>query len=550
MRVLIGLSNGRVNENGPYKMLIADVDQIGAIKLEWKDLNAVELSKCENIRVNMSNYNPFKNPEEYIEAEFDINKLVNDDINLSNFQITNLYTNEKGEVELFRTVNSLGQVEMHDISEFQYKKKYCISGTEIDSLPSFIKREPLSRAYEWWKNKDEASKLPKNRFAVSNFETYEEMPVKLLYHYLIGVKGFELGYHTATDIKDKNSRETKHEYFLFNGTANIKLIESIPKFVDALDEIEIYGNNDPYPDKQKLFYYGATMSMICNYRNYPNFDWSERPNSQSNFDKTGVEVTIDAVSDLFAIYNKYENAKCISKTWRLGEYENFYGTTLTNLLPSELINLSEKLKTEKQRGEFGHWSNYSIAEWMKTMSLALCPQYYSANLRKNLNPILENYQPLFSNKTARMIESIGSKDALEVMKWAKVNVEEVIQNTVLIKEDGKEQEARVTTEQMNSLFTFKKNKEDLPDWLQIYSAKTIQRLGGGEYLRQLISARGEDSVKEFIGIIAEQMENAQRNEEREQKEEAVRADGLYVMGQDSLDNVEDDIDALTMKRAA
>ena len=47
---------------------------------------------------------------------------------------------------------------MHDISELEYRKKSSILGGALEKLPAFVKKEPLSSAYEWWKAKDEAGK--------------------------------------------------------------------------------------------------------------------------------------------------------------------------------------------------------------------------------------------------------------------------------------------------------------------------------------------------------------------------------------------------------
>ncbi len=512
MKVLIGLSNGLLEEQEPYKMYIVDVDSFEPTKQEWQDLNIVEISKCVNVRVNMGNYKSvLQNPTEYLEAEFDISKLIDLGVNQSNFQITNVYLDESGEPSLFRTVNSLGQVIMHDISELFYKKKFSIYGDDIEELPSYVKKEPLNNAYEWWRKKEKSNKIPKKRFIYDNFDTNTEMPVKLLYHYLVGVKNFQLGYHTATEKKCKNLAEMKHEYFLFKDTANIKLTESVPLDDSViLDEVGIYGNKDPYPDKQKLGFYGATMSLLCNRKNYPTFDLYEKPISESSYDKEGISVTIDATNDLISIYNKLEDAKCISNTWRLGEYNNLSSVTISNLLNNELNILSKKLQNEKEKNDYGHWSTYHTNDWMQVMALALSTQYYSAELRKSISPILQNYQEMFSKKLDEMIEMIGAKDALEVMKWSKENTEEIMHSISLIKEDGSIQNSNITFDQTKSLFTFKRNNFELPDWLQIYSPETIEKLGGESYLQQIISTRGEESAESFLAIWAEKIESDQR----------------------------------------
>ncbi len=520
MKILIGLSNGLLEENEPYKMYIVDLDSFEPLKQEWQDLNIVEISKCVNVRVNMGNYKSvIQNPIEYLEAEFDVSKLIDLGVNQSNFQITNVYVDESGSPALFRSVNSLGQIVMHDISELFYKKKFSIYGDDIEELPSYVKKEPISNAYDWWRKKEKNNKLIKKRFISDIFDTHSEMPVKLLFHYLVGVKKFQLGYHTVTEHNCKNAKEMKHEYFLFKNTANIKLTESIPlEDSITLENVGVYGNKDPYPDKQKLGYYGATMSLICNRKNYPTFDLYEKPISESSYDEEGISVTIDATNDLIAIYNKLEEAKCISDTWRLGEYKNFASVTLSNLLNHELNTLSKTLQNEKDKNDYGHWSTYHTHDWMQIMALALSTQYYTPELRKNIASILQNYQEIFSYKLEKMIEKIGAKDALEVMKWAKKITEEIMPNISLVKEDGTIQSSNITIEQTKSLFTFKRNNFDLPDWLQIYSPSTIEKLGGEDYLNQIITTRGEESAESFLAIWAEKIESDQRYIIRNQKD--------------------------------
>lgn len=523
MKILVGLAKGIKSENVPYQMFIVDVDSTEPIKQEWEAVTPDGLASCSNIRVNLGNYKSVtQNPMEYLEAEFDLSKLIDITANQKEFQIINVYKDEIGDPVLFRTVNTLGEVEMHHISELPYKKVFSIYGDNIDTLPSYVKTSSLKDAYEWWSKRDKVKIHRRTtRFVYENFDTHEDMPVQLFYHYLIGVKGFKLGYHTITDIYDKYSESTKlHEYFLLNGTANIKLKESIPVGEASVsEEVGIFGNKDPYPDTRKLGYYGATMSLICNRRNYPAFDYYSKPTSEANYDKEGIEVTIDLTDGNMAVYNKCEEAHCISEEWRIGENNNFFGVTLSTLLTEKLGALSKKFQNEKERVEFGHWSSANTNDWFQVMAFALSTQYYTKELRNKLTEVLNNFQYLFSTKLAIMIEKISAKDSLETMKWAEENVEKVMSDISFMKEDESIQTSNITMEQMKNLFTFKRNSFDLPDWLQIYSPDTIEKLGGVDYLNQFIATRGEESAELFLSMWAEKLESDQKYVSHEAEEE-------------------------------
>lgn len=513
MKILVGLSKGVKSDNVPYQMFIVDVDSIEPIKQEWEEINSAGLASCSNVRVNLGNYKSItQNPLEYLEAEFDLSKLVDTTANQAEFQITNVYKDDMGNIILYRTVNTLGEVKMHHISELQYKSVFSIYGEDLNSLPSYVKPSSLKDAYDWWKKKDNVKVHRRTtRFVYENFDTFEDMPVQLLYHYLIGVKGFQLGFHTITEINEKYKESTKlHEYFLFNGTANIKLKESLPTGEALVEEVGIYGNKDPYPDTRKIGYYGATMSLICNRKNYPAFDYYMRPTSEANFDKDGIEVTIDITDGNMGVYNKFEEAKCISTDWRLGENKQFFGVTLSSLLTEKLGELSKKFQDEKERVEFGHWSSANTNEWFQVMGVALSTQYYTKELVSKLSSILNDFQILFSTKLTDMIEKISAKDSLETMKWAEENVSKVLQNVSFVKDGESIQKSSITTEQMKNLFTFKRNNFELPDWLQIYSTETIEKLGGVEYLNQFILTRGEESAELFLSMWAEKLENDQK----------------------------------------
>lgn len=268
MKVLVGLSKREFEDNEPYRMCVVETDEIkGGIKSsEWEDLDIEKLNECVNIRISTENFkNNIQNPNEYINADFDIERLIGWGRKQKDFQVTNVYYDESNQPQLYRVVSSDGYVSMHDISELEYRKMSSILGSTIEELPLFVKKEPLSSAYEWWKAKDEAGKKSESRFFSGQFETYESMPVKLLYHYLTGVKGFKVGYHTATEITEDYSSEIQHEYMLFKDTANIKLRESIPKkkkrivYIHLVDMVCLVKKKILILIKENL----VTMELLC-----------------------------------------------------------------------------------------------------------------------------------------------------------------------------------------------------------------------------------------------------------------------------------------------
>ena len=549
MKVLIGLSNdGFTSESKNYKMCIVDADEItpGGHRNEWVDLDVNKLQECSNVKVDVNNFKSIEqNPDEYLEAEFDLNKLIGWGRNDKDFQITNVYYDEKNHPQLYRTVNSNGYVSMHDISELEYRKNYSLYGQTLEKLPNFVRKEPLSKAYDWWRAKDEAGKKEGSRWFSGQFDTHENMPVKLLYHYLVGVKGFKVGYHTATEITEGYSSEIQHEYMLFKDTANIKLEESVPKEQDrhslySFSGYNIFGEEkDPYPAKRKIGYYGATMSMICSGKNFPTFDINSGPTSSVSYDKDGFAITLDCRDGLMHAYNKIEEAGCIQKNWRLGEYNSIFGMTEYSMIPRELALLSARLQSEKEgtiyghvmSATYGHWSTFNTDDWMQTIGLALSTQYYSPEFRQQVQPIINSYRDYYSKNLGKLIEELGAKDALEAMKWTKTTSKEILNSIFNIKSDGNMQRSNTDiVDQMSALFTFKRNNYDLPDWLQIYSPSTIERLGGVDLLKQAIATRGEEFSKESIPILAEGVEAEQRAELRRKNERFVKPEEIIQEG--------------------
>lgn len=183
MKILIGLPKG-FEDNEPYRMCIVETDEVKEeIQPSWEDLDINKLNECVNIHISAEKFkNNIQDPKEYITADFDIKKLIGWGINQKDFQITNVYYDESNQPQLYRIVSSEGYISMHDISELEYRKKSSILGETWEDLPTFVKKEPLISAYEWWKTKDEAGKNLKVFFSLDNLKL---MRICLLNFYII-----------------------------------------------------------------------------------------------------------------------------------------------------------------------------------------------------------------------------------------------------------------------------------------------------------------------------------------------------------------------------
>jgi len=493
MKVLVGLTNDNLvgeNEHHNYKMSIIEVDEIKP-KIEWIDLDVEALQECSNVKVNLEHFKSiFQNPTEYLKAEFDVNKLIGLERCENDFQITNIYYDEYNRPQLYRVVNSSGVVSMHDISELGYQRRASLYGHTL---------EKLSSAYHWWKAKDDAGKKVALKWFSGQFEVNEDMPVKLLYHYLVGVKNFQVGYHIATEITSDDTPEIQHEYMLFKDTANVKLIERISKNIDiyGVDSFlasDILGTNqDDYPKKRRLGYDGATMSMICSKENFESFYMHNQPTSYGSYDESSYEITIDDNnrSGFMHLYNKMEEGGFIQKNWRLDENNDLFGMTEKCLIPRQLSLLSTKLQKETESAiekqtmpeAFDDQSTFYIDNWMKTICFALSTQYYSFELKQQMLPIFDHYQNYYCKRLDELIEQIGAKETYAI-GTTQENSKNILSRILNIQSDGSMQKSNIDmVDQMENLFTIKRNDYDLPDWLQIYSPSTIEHLGGVDLLK-------------------------------------------------------------------
>ncbi len=538
MKILVGLMNNGYEDERDYKMFIVEVDEISkSSEFEWVDLDINQLQECSNVRVNMDKFKTItQKPEEYLEADFDVNRLIDWGRKMNDFQITNVYYDELDQPQLYRVVQSDGHRSICDISELEYRKRSSVYGKNLEELPDFVRKEPLSSAYNWWKAKDEKARKDEDEWGLTQFEVSGSMPVKLVYHYLIGVKGFKVGYHTATEITEDS--EICHEYLLYKDTANIKLTESIPKEQNryTYQQFDMFDREkDPYPIQRKLRYGGAIMSMICSTENFPEFGIHNGPSEFGTCDENGMAISIDYRNGMMQIYNKIEEAGCIQKNWRLGEDNDLFGMTKYNIIPNELALLGARLQSEKEGANYrhiesatqGHWSTYNTNGYMKAIGLALSTQYYSPDFKEQILPILNSYQNYYKKNLIFLINDLGAQDALEAMKWAKDTSKKVLNSISNVKSDGSIEKSNIDmVDQLSELFTFKRNNYDLPDWLQIYSPHTIESLGGVELLKQLVATKDKESLKTSVLLLAEWIENEKSIESNRKGEPHVKLEEI------------------------
>lgn len=514
MKVLLSIKKDLFGEDKDYKMFVVDTDELGEQDKKIVPLDINVLKECSNVKVNLDNFKSNdQDPSEYIEGiGFDIDKIKRS--GNDSFTITNVYYDEFNEPQLYRTVYSNGYVSMHDISEFEYCKRSCINAKALAELPEYVKKEPLTHAYEYWKEKDEIGKNQPMKFFSGQFDTYESMPVKLLYHYLIGVKGFKVGFETKTVREDK--QDILCEYLLFNGTANIKLTESIPMKKNSFSYSFGYDfgyDRDPYPSERTLKYYGGSMSIICDREKFPVFD--RLGGSRTGYGENLIEVDYDVRNRMMSFYNKIEEAGCIVNDFCLDENHRFSLWTLSHLMPEEFSLLGTRLQTEKENSHYGHvgtmshghWSSFNTSSWMSVMSLYFAASGYSPELKEKMVPVFENYFDLFYKELGEMIEELGPRDALEAMQWSKETIKKLMDDITYQKQDGSTFKLnKDEVDEADLLFYFRRNSYDLPDYARIYSKKVIDALGGENLLKDLIKNRGEEMAKKVIVELAEGLE--------------------------------------------
>lgn len=516
MKILVGIIKDK-NLEDKYMMHIVDTEVFKDsldFKSEWEEIDISKLNECVNIRVNINSFKDSKqDPKEYLSADFDIDKLIGLGRNEKDFQITNVYYDEFNNPQLYRIVTNSGYIQIQDISELWYRFKKSIYGDNIEMLPNFVKKEPLEKAYKWWSDKDNFAKNCKHEFLSDKFEPYENMPVKILYHYLTGVKRFKVGFHTITEINDEGREELVHEYFLFNGTANVKLTEIIPKKRDILDRYLGYSSyeleQDPYPDKRKLSWSGGNLSFISTKNNYSGLKLNVYPDS----------LGLDVRYRMFTTYDKLKESGYISKEWKFNQFGELFGTTNDNILPNELSLLCERLQSEKENTLYGHvmsvvdghFSAKNTCDWFRVLAIPFALQYYSKSLRETIKPIMDNYQNWYYKELAKLIDNLGAKDAYETMQWVKETIKKVMNDINCVKSDGSIRKSDTTiVDEMDMLFSFKRNNYPLPQWLQIYAKETIDALGGVELLQKTIEVKGEEAARDIISALAEGIESEQR----------------------------------------
>lgn len=460
---------GILRRNNKYYMNVINTEKESTLD-DYQFINQFILNNCENIRISKF-LSARQNPIEYLRGDFDVSRLIVDDSRLRDrikeFQIIAVYYNEQNEPIIYKSIDRAGNISMHYISEFEYTKNSSILGFDIFNLPKFVERKPLSEAKEYLREYIENQDIT-------------DIPVRLLKTYLINEKNFQEGYHTVTKINNGNEYDI-HEYMLFNGITTIKLVEYVSKdkkvFMTKQDEI-----SDPYPKERTAGFLSGPIIMLGSKRALTRFCKAGVDTEFEFYNSKTFKLNIPFSKACINTYDKYIKSKDVLFSWQFDLYDNLPIDIYKNILPNEIFKLPHLFYHDMKNVPYG-WNsspNFNsntivINLWIYTVSLFMCWQYFSVSFKKSIMPIMKNYKEMYTNALTKLVNEVGPKDALTVMKWTKENLEKRLNN--ILDSDT----SCVTSSEC--LFTFHQNEYELPEELKIYREETITGYGGEELLK-------------------------------------------------------------------
>lgn len=476
-----------------YILTTANLDNMHTI-ISIEDVTLDTLESCDNIDVIRDAFRDnMQDPLEYISAQFDTSIFITDDyVDCFSFYVTHLYYDSDDNIQLFRTINPFGKIDIHDVSEWECRKEYSVYGNDLENMPSFVQKDTLMDAYQWWKySKNEGDNLS---FYDNGFEIYEFMPIKLIYHYLVGVLGFQLGYHVAYPNNSYFAGEI-HEYMLVKGSANLKLIENVDLSCER---------DDAYNRQRTLWYYRFRLSFLCKKEQEEYL--KSLGLTVKDYDSSLCEVYLETEKDAIKIYERLYLEGLIVEEWRPKQTGGISDTLLHNLIPLYIYILNSKYEAKKHRDSTNFNKEYYSCKWMKAASLVACKQFYSDYLLTVLNPIFDSYSEILNHYFREMLYNMGSRRTFMTMRWTYRNLLKTIEG--MRYDDGIINSPVVPSsiENNDKIFSFCRNDLDVPDWLKVYSRAVIEELGGVEFIKKMLSEGKAAIVKRTLTELADAIE--------------------------------------------
>lgn len=488
LKVIEKLKDGRKS----YILRTAEINGAFPV-IQEKEMTLEELEDCINISIKSECPKREDGPKGYFSAKNSLGEYIDfRNLSDSNFFVTNIYYDENNKPQLYRSIDVMGNVSVNDISEWKYYSHLSILGPDLNRIAYMkqIYNEPVRLLYHWWGTRADRSKTFADSFMID-----DKMPVKVLYHYLVGVLGFKIGYSSILPADHWDGVGEVREYMLIKGSANVKLMEVVEEETDELTS---------YPRKRTVGFAGFKLSFLC-------------PKDKELSDKKGIvvedysrkynEVALEKCPEALKIFKEFDDRGLVSQRWGLGYKNRISKNLMSNLLPLNILLLNSVY-------EFKKWTSYNLggtipkmAGWIKAVSIANCMQFYSQSLSSVLNPIIKNYPYVLKYYFIELLNSLGPKKTQALMNWLYKSLIKELGN-IRVSDGLSSYYAPIATvvNTMSELFNFKKNDLNLPDWLRIYSVETIESIGGEEFIWDLIGKLGEVNAKRSLIPLIEKIE--------------------------------------------
>ena len=476
-------------KNKHYYMSTVDTNCIG--ELTTRLVNAYNLGECSNIRVQRF-ISSKQNPVEYLRGDFAVSRLIVENSSFqekaNDFQVVTVY-HQDDKPCLYLTVDRMGKFSLHDVSELDYAKN-SIFGSRIDSLPSFVEHKSVTCAYEYLQMLD--------------VEKIKDMPVGLFKQYLLYVKGFEEGYHTITKINNGVACSI-HEHLLFKGSATIRLVEYIPENKKTyLTKQDFIAN--PYPLERTVGSFINSIDLVTS-ANLPLRILFKEGIAISSYDTKSLHISLPVSSYGLKKVESFCNSKQLYEGWHLDHKTNMPKETYANILPHEFFELPKRFYFNMRNKLFPNLFSSNLRKesevidmWFHTIAFYSCWTFYSHSFKKKLRFIMKGYSNMYTCALANLIQNLGPRDALYIMKWTEEHLAQTLKRVTGLTPSGD----IITYDGAidPSFFTFAQNSYDLPEILKVYSTETIDQYGL-ENLKNELSGLNTDKQRVIINRLEE-----------------------------------------------